>query len=121
MADIKRRSLFFLKGKEIKLFGNSLAINKAFQIGEGGPPNILSFTEQPVEPKGKETLAGGGPEAQVKEQPKKMRTVLFNPYGLTEEDLFELADFQIRIWVEFKESLRRNGLTHKLFNSDSNG
>lgn len=100
MADIKRRSLIFLKGKEVKLFGTSLAINKAFQIGEGGPANILSFTEQAVEVKLKEAPVAGS-EAQVKESStKKTRTTVFNPYDLSTEELFELADFQIRIWAK---------------------
>ncbi|WP_315819405.1 hypothetical protein [Paraflavitalea speifideaquila] len=93
MADIKRRSLLFLKGKEIKLFGNSLAINKSFQIGEGGTPNILSFTEQQVEVKAKEIPAEGA-EAPAKAPPKKTRTTVFNPYGLTEEDLLNWQIFR---------------------------
>ncbi|MDF2189830.1 hypothetical protein [Paraflavitalea sp. CAU 1676] len=124
MADIKRRSLILLNGKELKLFGNSIAINKSFQIGEGGTPNILSFTELPSEktkPEKPKEPAAEGSEPQKKEPSRKSRITIFNPYNLTEEELFEVADFQIRIWVEFKDSLRRNGLTHKLFNSDTNG
>ena len=45
MADFKRRTLFLTSGKQIKLFGNSVAISKTLEIGEGYAPNILSLIE----------------------------------------------------------------------------
>jgi len=35
MADLKRRTLLLSSGKHIKLFGNSIAIGKSLEIGEG--------------------------------------------------------------------------------------
>lgn len=35
MTDFKRRTLFLSTGKQIKLFGNSMAIGKSLEIGEG--------------------------------------------------------------------------------------
>ena len=32
-------------GKQIKLFGNSMAICKSLEIGEGYAPNIFSYVE----------------------------------------------------------------------------
>ena len=46
MADLKRRTLQLSSGKQVKLFGNSVAISKSLEIGEGGPPNILSIIEE---------------------------------------------------------------------------
>jgi hypothetical protein len=42
MADFKRRTLLLSSGKQIKLFGNSIAIGKSLEIGEGYAPNIFS-------------------------------------------------------------------------------
>ena len=39
MAEFKRRTLFLSSGKQIKLFGNSIAIGKSLEIGEGYAPN----------------------------------------------------------------------------------
>jgi hypothetical protein len=36
MADLKKRTLHLSSGKQINLFGNSLAIGKSLEIGEGG-------------------------------------------------------------------------------------
>src|SRR5579872_751821 len=46
MADLKRRTLQLSSGKQIKLFGNSVAISKSLEIGEGYAPNILSVIEE---------------------------------------------------------------------------
>lgn len=72
MADFKRRTFLLSSGKQIKLFGNSTAIGKSLEIGEGYAPNIFSCTpEQSVE---KSTLT------------------VSNPYKLTAEEMMELAD-----------------------------
>ena len=43
MADLKRRTLYLSTGKQVKLFGNSVAISKPLEIGKGYAPNILSL------------------------------------------------------------------------------
>ena len=97
MADFKRRTLTLSTGKQIKLFGNSLAIGKSLEIGEGGAPNIFSsFTG--IDP-GKSGLA------------------VTNPYKLTVEELHEIADFQIQLWIELKNRIREFGINStKIFN-----
>src|SRR5258708_6381435 len=70
MADLKRRTLQLSSGKQIKLFGNSVAISKTLEIGEGYAPNILSLIEDQSEVK----TSGG----------------LSNPHKLTVDDLMEL-------------------------------
>jgi len=42
MAEFKRRTLLLSSGKQIKLFGSSVAIGKSLEIGEGYAPNIFS-------------------------------------------------------------------------------
>jgi hypothetical protein len=38
MAEFKRRTLFLSTGKQIKLFGSSIAIGKSLEIGEAMHP-----------------------------------------------------------------------------------
>jgi len=89
MADLKRRTLQLSSGKQIKLFGNSVAISKSLEIGEGYAPNILSIIE---------------------EQPdNKISAGLSNPHRLTVDELMELADFNIQLWMDLKTGLRKYG------------
>ena len=100
MSDLKRRTLQLSTGKSIKLFGNSVAIGKSLEIGEGYSPNIFSVTE---------------------EQPEdKTLTVVSNPHKLTAEEMQELADYNIRLWMDLKENIRKHGISSpKIFNSDA--
>jgi len=89
MADLKKRILYFSSGKQIKLFGNSIAISKSLEIGEGYAPNLLSLVE---------------------EQPdNNVSAGLSNPYRLTAEELMELADFEMQLWMDLKAGVRRSG------------
>jgi hypothetical protein len=89
MADLKRRTLQLSSGKQIKLFGNSVAISKNLEIGEGYAPNILSLIEEQSDGKSPGNLS--------------------NPHKLTLEDLMELADFNMQLWLDLKAGLRRYG------------
>src|ERR1700743_4035131 len=100
MADLKRRTLQLSSGKQVKLFGNSVAIAKSLEIGEGGPPNILSIIE---------------------EQPDdKIPAGLSNPHRLTVDELMDLADFNIQLWMDLKAGLRKYGQDdQKVFGQDA--
>src|ERR1700744_3559517 len=100
MADLKRRTLQLSSGKQVKLFGNSVAIAKSLEIGEGGPPNILSIIE---------------------EQPDdKIPAGLSNPHRLTVDELMDLADFNIQLWMDLKAGLRRYGqVDAKIFGQET--
>jgi len=99
MADLKRRTLQLSSGKQIKLFGNSVAISKSLEIGEGYAPNILSLVE---------------------EQPDiKIPAGVSNPHRLTVDELMELADFNIQLWMDLKAGLRRYGqIDPKMFGQE---
>jgi hypothetical protein len=89
MADLKKRTLHLSSGKQINLFGNSLAIGKSLEIGEGGAPSILSVLQQ---------------------QPESKNSVsVFNPHRLTSDELYDLADFNIQLWMNLKAEVRRYG------------
>ena len=100
MADLKRRTLQLSSGKQVKLFGNSVAISKSLEIGEGGPPSILSIIE---------------------EQPDdKIPAGLSNPHRLTVDELMDLADFNIQLWMDLKAGLRKYGqIDPKIFGQDA--
>ncbi len=100
MADLKKRTLLLSNGKQIKLFGSSIAIAKSLEIGEGLAPNIFSCINEQTVPK---------PTAAIS-----------NPYGLTTEEIMELADYNIQLWMNLKANIRKHGLeSSKIFNKDA--
>ncbi len=100
MADFKKRTLLLSSGKQIKLFGNSIAIAKSLEIGEGFSPNIFSCINEQTVP--------------------KSTTAVSNPYALTPEEIMELADYNIQLWMDLKANIRKYGLENsKVFNQDS--
>ncbi len=100
MADLKKRTLLLSSGKQIKLFGSSIAIAKSLEIGEGLAPNIFSCINEQTDPK---------PTAAVS-----------NPYKLSMEEIMELADYNIQLWMDLKANIRKYGLNNsKIFNQDA--
>lgn len=99
MAEFKRRMLTFNSGKQLKLHGNSIAISRSLEIGEGLVPNIFSLMEEtgPGEKTGK----------------------VNNTYNLSPEDLMEVADYNIQLWMDLKSSIRKHGIeSPKVFNQE---
>ncbi len=121
MADIKRRTLTLIGGKQIKLYGNSMAIGSSLEVGEGAAPNILSFMEQSED----EKLDGTMPDFTAENKPKKAKPVakpvatVLNPYRLTVMEILEMADFNIQLWMQLKDNIRRYGLDNpRIFNRE---
>jgi len=101
MAELKRKNFLLSTGKQIKLFGNSMAIGKTLEIGEGYAPNIFSCLED--QPEGKSA------------------PVVANPHKLTQEEMMELADYNIQLWMDLKNNVRRYGIDNpKIFSSEVN-
>ena len=122
MADFKRRTLFLSNGKQIKLFGNSIAIGRSLEIGEGYAPNIFSCIEQkPDEIITPQIIKEVPGEKLLKEKTdKKSSTSIVNPFRLTSDDLMEIADYNIRLWLDLKDNIRKYGLDNpKIFNTDA--
>lgn len=90
MADFKRRTLMLSSGKQIKLFGNSVAIGKSLEIGEGYAPNIFSCVNDQVSPKSTSSVS--------------------NSYSLTKDEMMELADYNIQLWMDLKANIRTHGI-----------
>jgi hypothetical protein len=100
MADFKRRTLLLSTGKQVKLFGNSMAIGKSLEVGEGYAPNIFSYNDEQIEGKNHPSVS--------------------NPHKLTPEEMMELADFNIRLWIDLKDNIRKHGMNNiKVFNGDA--
>ena len=100
MADLKRRTLQLSSGKQIKLFGTSIAISKTLELAEGYAPNILSLMEEQGD--------------------SKTPPVLSNPHKLTLDELNDLADFNIQLWMDLKAGLRKYGqVDPKIFGQDA--
>jgi len=99
MAELKRRTFLLSSGKQIKLFGSSMAIGKSLEIGEGYAPNIFSCLEE--QPEG------------------KIPAVVSNPHKLTTEELMELADYNIQLWMDLKTNIRKYGSDNpKIFHQE---
>ena len=93
MTSFKKRILRLQSGKEIKLYGNSIAIGASLEIGEGAPPNIFFSL-------GKSTEEKASPEREPG-----------NPYDLSADDLLEIADYNMRLWMNFKDKIRKHGVS----------
>lgn len=100
MAEFKRRTLTLSTGKQIKLYGNSIGIGKSLEIAEGYAPNIFSHISN--------------------EEKEKPVSAVSNPHQLTAEEMYELADYSIRLWLDLKDNIRKHGVNNpKVFNSDA--
>ena len=89
MADFKRKTFLLSSGKQIKFYGNSMAIAKNLQIGEGYAPNIFSCLEERPEGKSGSTVS--------------------NPYRLTADEIYDMADYNIQLWMNLKANVRKFG------------
>jgi len=100
MAELKRRTFLLSSGKQIKLFGNSMAIGKSLEIGEGYAPNIFSCMEDQPDSKTTATVS--------------------NPHRLNLDELLELADYNIQLWMDLKANIRKYGFdSPKIFNQEA--
>jgi len=119
MAEIKRRTLYLSTGKQIKLFGNSLAIGKSLEVGEGYAPNIFSLLEpQSAENINEESVEENQNMKSPKEKRQsKINVSVANPHRLAKEEIWEIADFNIRLWMDLKDRVREYGTANpKIFN-----
>lgn len=97
MAELKKRVLKFSTGKQMNLYGNSISISRALEIGEGHIPNILA---SPLENSSDDKIQ--------------------NPQHLTADEVMELADFMMSLWLQLKENIRTHGLDNpKIFVRES--
>ena len=89
MATIKRRLLELSNKRQIKLDGHTLCIASSLEIGEGFNRSLLRFDEGSKE--------GSGP-------------TVINPHSLTAEEIMEISDYMIGLWMQLKDRIRHHGL-----------
>ena len=122
MTDFKRRTLFLSTGKQIRLFGNSLAIGKSLEIGEGAAPNIFSCISEPTEANEPSEIPAKSEDlkkARTK-RVRKFKVSVANPNRLTRDEVLEIADFNIRLWMELKDNVRAYGVSDpRIFKSEA--
>jgi hypothetical protein len=121
MTDLKRRTLFLTTGKQIRLFGNSMAIGKSLEVGEGSAPNIFSCISEPAIEKVPVEISAKSEDVK-KAKAKRVRNItvsVANPNHLTRDEVLEIADFNIRLWMELKDKVRAYGVSDpRIFSSE---
>jgi hypothetical protein len=90
MATIKKRVLILSSSKQIKLSGHALCISNSLEIGEGFTKNLFSLLEA--------------------EKPGAGEAKVYNPFGLAKDEWDEIADYQIMLYMLFKDRLRQFGI-----------
>ncbi len=97
MAELKKRLLKLNSGRQVKLYGTSIGISDSLEIGEGYAPNLLALN---TEVKTDKTTASH----------------VHNPNRFTAEELMELADYMMQLWLQLKINIRKYGTeSPKLF------
>lgn len=100
MAEIKRRTVIFSTGKQIRIFGNSLGIGKTLEVGEVYMPNIFSLNNETNQ--------------------AEASRIVQNPHRLTSEEIMELADLMMQYWLHLKDNIRKFGIENpKVFIRDT--
>lgn len=119
MAEFKRRTLYLSTGKKIKFHSSSIAIGKSLELGEGYVPNIFSLTQQNMV----DNLSLFSAKQETPEKlfsakvAQKTPHSVSNPYQLTPDEVLEIADYNIRLWMDLKDRVRENGVdSSKIFN-----
>lgn len=99
MAELRKKVLKLSTGRQIKLYGNCVGIGKTLEIGEGYAPNIFS---------------GNNEQSEGNKTP-----VVINPHQLTREEIIEIADLNMQLWMDLKENVRKYGVDNpKIFARD---
>jgi len=98
MASLKKDMIIFSSGRQLAIPNGSLSISRRLEIADYYSRNIL-FSELP---------ASGD---------KKGEKVV-NIYSLTREEVIEIADAMIRLWIDLKDNVRQFGVDNpEIFNN----
>lgn len=101
MAELKKRLLKLNSGRQVKLYGTSIGISNTLEIGEGYAPNLLALNAEP-------------------NSDKSTASHVHNPNRFTAEELMELADYMMLLWLRLKTNIRKYGTeSPRLFMKES--
>ncbi|MFX1705075.1 hypothetical protein PV783_14025 [Chitinophaga sp. CC14] len=90
MAKIKANTLILASGRQIKLRGGTISIASSLELGDGYTSGVFNFNSD------------------SKYTPEINK--ISNPYNLTAEEIHEVADLMISLWVELKNNIRIKGV-----------
>jgi hypothetical protein len=100
MAEVKRKILLLSSGKQIKLTGTGLAIAKNLNISEGYIPYVFSCAEE--------------------QKDNVTDTIILNPHKLTADEIHDMADYNIQLWMDLKANIRKYGTNDpRIFSAES--
>jgi hypothetical protein len=91
MAVLKKNSILFSGGREIKVPGGILSITRSLELADYFSRNVLYYERE--HKKNKEIEPVG------------------NIHNLTKDELIEVSDCMIQLWMELKDNVRRHGIT----------
>ncbi len=97
MATIKKDSIVFSTGRQITVPNGVLSISRKLELADYYSRNVLFYG------------------ADVSGEKKAEKVV--NIYSLTKEELIEIADSMIHLWIDLKDNVRSLGVDNpEIFN-----
>lgn len=97
MATLKKDSIVCSNGREVKVPGGILSIARTLELADYYSRNVLYY--------------------EVEHRRNKEVEPVGNIYSLTKEELIEIADCMIQLWIELKDNVRKFGIkSPEIFN-----
>lgn len=97
MATIKKDCIIFSNGRQVDIPGGIISITRTLELNDYYSRNILFYDY-------------------ASRSNKQLESVR-NIYNLTTEELVELADCMIQLWIDLKDNARKLGMNNpEIFN-----
>ena len=90
MAILKKDAIVFSSGKEIKVEGGILSITRSLELADYYSRNVFFYNH--THKKDKDIQSVG------------------NIYNLTKDELIEISDCMIQLWIALKDNVRKFGV-----------
>lgn len=101
MATIKKDSIIFSGGKQIDIPGGIISITKSLELSDYYSRSILFYDYA----------------SKVNKSLQPVRNI----YNLDREDIIEIADCMIQLWIDLKDNVRKLGIENPdIFNIKHN-
>ena len=97
MATLKKDGMLFSNGREISIPNGILSITRSLELADYYSRNILFFD----------------PASKTDKQVEPVKNI----YDLTKDELIEVADCMIQLWINLKDNTRKHGIkSAEIFN-----
>jgi hypothetical protein len=97
MAILKKDTIIFSSGRQIKVPGGILSISRSLELADYYSRNVLYY--------------------EVEHRKNKDVEPVGNVYNLTKDEVIEIADCMIQLWIELKDNVRKSGIkSSEIFN-----